>query len=67
MDLTGSIARETAPLSIEVFGGSLANGGLTGSSAIDTVAGLVATLPRLLLGLVAGLGGDLGSTLGLAD
>ncbi|AVM64622.1 MULTISPECIES: hypothetical protein [Dietzia] len=61
-DITGSIANATAPLSLEVFGSLAANA--TGSSAIDTIVGFVAGLPTLLLGLVAGIGADLGSTTG---
>ncbi|WP_216694302.1 hypothetical protein [Dietzia psychralcaliphila] len=60
MDLTGSIAEATAPLSTE-FASSL-EGGLTGSSAIDTIAQALFILPNLLLAFVGGLGGDLGST-----
>ncbi|MEH6820407.1 MAG: hypothetical protein V7706_10725 [Dietzia psychralcaliphila] len=60
MDLTGSIAEATAPLSTEILG-SL-EGGLTGSSAIDTIAQTLFVLPNLLLAFVGGLGGDIGST-----
>ncbi|MEB8327472.1 hypothetical protein [Dietzia kunjamensis] len=60
MDLTGSIAEATAPLSTELLG-SL-EGGLTGSSAIDTIAQALFVVPNLLLAFVGGLGGDLGST-----
>ncbi|HMT48919.1 hypothetical protein [Dietzia sp. UBA5065] len=63
MDLTGSIAQQTFPLSMEL-GGSLV-GGLTGSSAIDTIVGFVFALPSVLLNLVAGIGADLGSTNGM--
>lgn len=60
MDLTGSIANATAPLSYEVFGS--VDG--IGSSAVDTILGFVLALPSTLLGLVAGIGADLGSTTG---
>ena len=60
MDLTGSIAEATVPFSIETFGSF--DG--VGSSAVDTILGFVLELPLTILGLVAGIGGDLGSTLG---
>lgn len=60
MDLTGSIADITMPLSADLELGSLATA--TGSSAIDTVLGFAIALPSLLLSLVAGIGADLGST-----
>ncbi|UVE95285.1 hypothetical protein [Dietzia sp. B32] len=62
MDLTGSIAEFTTPLSAE-FSGSLPE---TGSSAIDTLVGAAFLLPNLLLGLIGSFGADLGSTGGLA-
>lgn len=62
MDLTGSIAEATAPLSAEVLG-SLATGA-TGSSFIDTALLVVGFLPSFVLDLVAGIGADLGSTTG---
>lgn len=60
MDLTGSIAETTIPMSVELFG-SLGDG--LGSSAVDTLLGFVLGLPNQLLGLAAGMGADLGSTL----
>ena len=60
MDLTGSIADITVPLSVETLGSI---DGI-GSSAVDTVLNFVLTLPNFLLGLVASAGADLGSTLG---
>jgi len=62
MDITGSIADLTAPLSTE-FISSLPE---TGSSAIDTLVGTVFLLPNLVLGLISSFGADLGSTGGLA-
>ncbi len=62
MDLTGSIADATAPLSLE-FVSSLPE---TGSSAIDTLVGAAFFLPNLLLGLIGSFGADLGSTGGIA-
>ena len=62
MDLTGSIAEFTSPLSLE-FVGSLPE---TGSSAIDTLFGAVFLIPNLLLSLLGSFGADLGSTGGLA-
>ncbi|WP_314038029.1 hypothetical protein [Dietzia sp. CH92] len=59
-DITGSIANTTIPLSIETFGSF---DGI-GSSAVDTILGFVLNLPNTLLTLVAGIGADLGSTLG---
>ncbi|MFJ5870974.1 hypothetical protein ACIQD2_07390 [Dietzia maris] len=62
MDLTGSIAEITTPLSMD-FGGSLPE---TGSSAIDTLVGAAFFLPNLILGLIGSFGADLGSTGGIA-
>ena len=59
MDLTGSIADITVPLSSNVFGSF---DGI-GSSAVDTVIGFALGLPNMLLSLVASAGADLGSTL----
>ena len=61
MDLTGSIADATAPLSMQL--GSL-NANPTGSSAIDTVLALLYVIPNGLLSLAAMAGADIGSTLG---
>lgn len=61
MDLTGSIADATAPLSAEAFGSV---DGATGSSAVDTLLLVVAALPSYLVNIVAGIGADLGSTTG---
>ena len=61
MDLTGSIADATAPLSAQF--GSLA-AGPTGSSAIDTALALLYFVPNGLLSLAAMAGADIGSTLG---
>lgn len=58
MDLTGSIAEATQPLSAELAGSV----DPTGSSAIDTLVGAAFLLPNLLLGFIGGLGGDLGSS-----
>lgn len=60
MDLTGSIADATIPLSVQTFGSF---DGI-GSSAVDTIVGFVLALPNTLLGLAAGIGEDLGSTMG---
>lgn len=60
MDLTGSIADATAPLSSEL--GSLMSA--TGSSAIDTILELVVGLPSTILSVAAAAGADIGSTLG---
>ncbi|MFN3338607.1 MAG: hypothetical protein ACK40Z_02810 [Dietzia sp.] len=60
MDLTGSIANATVPLSAEAFGS--VDG--IGSSAVDTILETVLGLPNLLLAIVAGIGADAGSTLG---
>lgn len=60
MDLTGSIAENTLPMSAELMG-SLDGGGI-GSSAIDTILGAAFLLPNLLLGFIGGLGGDIGSS-----
>lgn len=62
MDLTGSIANATAPLSMQL--GSLMDGP-TGSSAIDTVLALLYVVPNAALSLAAMAGADIGSTLGL--
>lgn len=62
LDITGSLIQETAPLSAEAFGSAL--GGLTGSSAIDTVVGSLAFLPLDLVGFIASVFRDLGSTTG---
>jgi hypothetical protein len=62
MDLTGSIADVTVPLSVETLG-SLATGP-TGSSAIDGILYLATSLPNLVLSIIAGAGADLGSTMG---
>jgi ABC-type antimicrobial peptide transport system permease subunit len=62
MDLTGSIADITVPLSMDLFSGS--TGEVIGSSAVDTILNTILGLPNLLLALVAGIGADLGSTLG---
>ena len=64
MDLTGSIAKATYPLSVEIGTSSLAEG--VGSSAIDTLVRFALSLPATLLDLVADAGADLGSTAGLA-
>ncbi|MBB1057275.1 hypothetical protein G6020_07660 [Dietzia sp. B19] len=61
MNLTGSIAEATAPLSAEF--GSLV-GEPTGSSAIDTLLTAAFILPAFLLNLAAGFGADLGSSIG---
>ena len=60
-DLTGSIAEATSPLSAELVGSVET----TGSSAIDTILETAFFLPQLVLDIVAGLGGDLGSTSGI--
>ena len=62
MDLTGSIADITTPLSMD-FGGSLPE---TGSSAIDTLLEAVFILPNLFLSLIGAAGADLGSNGGIA-
>ena len=59
MDLTGSIAEVTIPLSMEASD-SLGTG--TGSSAIDTLIETAFFLPNILLGLIGGMGADLGSS-----
>lgn len=65
MDLTGSIAKATAPLSLELNGSLIETIGTgTGSSAIDTLIQTAVGLPYLILDLIAGIGGDLGSTMG---
>lgn len=66
MDLTGSIASFTAPLSMEI-GGSLGAsiGGGTGSSAIDTLLEAAFLLPNMLLGIIGAMGADLGSSTGM--
>lgn len=62
MDLTGSIAEATTFASADIF--NAVRGGLTGSSAVDTLVRTVVGLPGLVLSLGAGLGADIGSTLG---
>lgn len=64
MDLTGSIANATAPLSTQL--GSLTSDP-TGSSAIDTLLSLLYVVPNGLLSLAAMAGADIGSTLGELD
>ena len=59
MDLTGSIAETTLPLSAEIYG-SIGEG--FGSSAIDTIIGSAMLAPLDLLAFLAGFGADLGST-----
>lgn len=61
MNLVGSIAGATAPLSLEVQGS--VDGLHTGSSFVDTVVGSVADLPGGLLYLASQLFHDLGSVL----
>lgn len=58
MDLTGSIAEFTQPLSLEM----MSSVEFTGSSAIDTLLQTAFVLPNLILEFIGGLGGDLGST-----
>lgn len=60
MDFTGSIADATAPLSIGAYGSY----DPVGSSAVDSIVQFALTLPNIILGLVAGIGADLGSTKG---
>lgn len=60
MDLTGSIAEFTVPLSMEIAG-SVGPAGV-GSSAVDTIIQTAFLLPNLILGIIGGLGGDLGSS-----
>ena len=62
MDLTGSILKETLPLSAELTSGS--DG--TGSSAIDTLISAPFTLLNMAALFIGGLFGDLGSS-GSAD
>lgn len=59
MDLTGSIAEITQPLSAELLGSA---GAGVGSAFVDTLVQTAFLLPNLLLAFVGGLGGDLGST-----
>ncbi|AWH94744.1 hypothetical protein [Dietzia psychralcaliphila] len=61
MNLTGSIADATAPLSAE-FGSLMSEP--TGSSAIDTLLQAAFVVPAFLLNLAAGVGADLGSAMG---
>ena len=63
MDLTGSIADATAPLSTTLTG-SVGLDEPTGSAFIDTALFVVAGLPNFLLQFIAGIGADLGSTTG---
>lgn len=63
MDLTGSIADATAPLSADIYGSVAANA--TGSSAIDTIVQTIVELPGLVLSVAAMAGADIGSTLGM--
>ena len=65
MDLTGSIADATAPLSSEVLGSVMS--GPTGSSFVDTLAMAVAYLPYFLLEIIESFGADLGSGMGGED
>lgn len=58
MDLTGSILKETLPLSAELTSGS--DG--TGSSAIDTLSAALVIGPNLLLNFIGDFFGDLGSS-----
>lgn len=67
MDLTGSIADTTNPLSLEFAGSLMDGGGLTGSSFVDTMAMVAVALPNVLLQIAAGIGADLGSTIGGPD
>lgn len=60
MDLTGSIADATEPLSMELWGSAA---GVTGSSFIDTLVFVAVTAPAYLLNVIAGIGADLGSTI----
>lgn len=60
MDLTGSIAEVTVPLSSDMFGSVLTDP--SGSSAIDTILATVFTLPNLVLSVAGLAGGDIGST-----
>ncbi|PAY22084.1 hypothetical protein CEY15_15490 [Dietzia natronolimnaea] len=62
MDITGSIATATAPLSAE-FGSLMEEP--TGSSFIDTLLQAAFILPPFLLNLLTGMGADLGSTPGM--
>ena len=61
-DITGSIPKETLPLSAEITSGSTG----TGSSFIDTLVGAPFTLLNMVALFVGGLGGDIGSS-GSAD
>lgn len=65
MDLTGSIAEATAPLSAQVLGSAATNP--TGSSFLDTLALTVAVIPQFILGVLASFGADLGSGMGGED
>lgn len=62
MDLAGSIAEATAPLSSEVLGSATSNP--TGSSFLDALVLTVAVLPAFLLEVMASFGADLGSGMG---
>ena len=59
MDLTGSIAEVTVPLSTDMLG-SLGEG--TGSSAVDTLLALPFYLANQALGIIGAFGADLASS-----
>ncbi|HHX85822.1 MAG TPA: hypothetical protein GX694_10960 [Actinomycetales bacterium] len=61
MDLTGSIARVLLP-ALETAYGSYTQAGGVGSSVLDGILVLPALVVELTLDLLAGLGGDIGST-----